>query len=185
MIRDETLGRPIRNVQGFLRYIANFDTDIPPIIPDGVYGEQTEASVFAFQRKYGISPTGEVNYETWEKIVEVYDEISFIQEEPRKISVYPSSDFVIMPNDENLHLHSIQGIFATLSRMLPQLSYDTANGVHDESSQLTVKRLQRIFGLPQTGIIDRTFWERLVPFYESQLKRQGNLTDKMWRNDVF
>ncbi len=169
MIRDETLGRPIRNIQGFLRYIANTDTDIPPVIPDGVYGEQTEASVYAFQIKYGLSATGQVNYETWQKIIEVYDEILFVQEKPTTVSVFPSADFIAFPGDESLHLHSIQGLFATLSRTLPQLGYDTATGVHDEESVDTVRKLQRIFGTPQTGIIDRTFWEQFVLFFESQM----------------
>ena len=162
MIIDPTLGQPIRSLQTFLRRIAVSDPDIPRVIPDGIYGEQTEASVIAFRTKYGPQPpVGEVDYATWLRIVEVYDDILFAEEEPET----GGSPLVIRAGSESPVLIPLQGIIAALSLRYPQLGDILPTGIHDADSVTAVKKLQRIFGLPQSGTIDRAFREALDRFY--------------------
>lgn len=46
---DFYIGKPIRSLQTMLRVIAAADEAIPQVVPDGIYGPDTEAAVTAFQ----------------------------------------------------------------------------------------------------------------------------------------
>ena len=73
--QNEFIGQPIRNLQRFLREISNEYGQIQMVLPDGYYGANTRRSVEDFQGIYGIEVTGQTDFETWAKIVEVYTEI--------------------------------------------------------------------------------------------------------------
>ena len=56
------LGRPVRSLQTMLRVISRAIPEIPPVIPDGVYGQSTMRAVTALQR-----------YADLKDIIKVYD----------------------------------------------------------------------------------------------------------------
>lgn len=68
------IGRPIRSLQTILRQVARCNPDIPRVIPDGIYGTNTVDTVTAFQKKFGLPPTGVTDYLTWTKLVQVYSQ---------------------------------------------------------------------------------------------------------------
>lgn len=68
------VGMPIRTLQTMLRSISRLNENIPAVVPDGIYGNDTVRSVTAFQRQFGLPVTGVVNQGTWNRIVEIYDD---------------------------------------------------------------------------------------------------------------
>ena len=98
------IGQPVRSLQTFLREISRYYGCIPPVIPDGIYGSQTRDSVIAFQKSFALEGTGEVDNNTWDKIIEVYSYIIAATSEPISLKLYPSADFVIDLYDETEHL---------------------------------------------------------------------------------
>ena len=66
---------PIHNLQVFLRTISRKYPDIPDVIPDGVYGDATVNAVEAFKEKFMLGGDGSVEFDTWDKIVEIYKDI--------------------------------------------------------------------------------------------------------------
>ena len=68
-----TLSTPIRNIQTMLRQGAFNNNDIPFVIPDGYFGEQTENAVKAVQRFYDLDDDGIVDLVTFEAIRNEYD----------------------------------------------------------------------------------------------------------------
>lgn len=69
---DFYIGKPIRSLQTMLRVIAAADEAIPQVVPDGIYGPDTEAAVTAFQARHDLPQTGEVDQATWNRIVDAY-----------------------------------------------------------------------------------------------------------------
>ena len=69
---DFYIGKPIRSLQTMLRVIAAADGTIPQVVPDGIYGPDTEAAVTAFQARSGLPPTGEADQATWNRVVDAY-----------------------------------------------------------------------------------------------------------------
>ena len=66
------LGRPVRSLQTMLRLISMTIPEIPPVIPDGVYGMSTMRSVTALQRYLRLPATGVVDLATWNEIIVLY-----------------------------------------------------------------------------------------------------------------
>ena len=55
------LGLPIHSLQVMLREISYCDHNIPCLIPDGIFGEETLEAVMRFQRQSGRPVTGRVD----------------------------------------------------------------------------------------------------------------------------
>jgi len=68
------VGMPIRTLQTMLQAISRLNENIPSVVPDGIYGNDTVRTVTAFQRQFGLPVTGVVNQGTWNRIVEIYDD---------------------------------------------------------------------------------------------------------------
>lgn len=65
-------GRDVRSIQEQLFRIRQTYSNIPELSIDGIYGEETQASVEAFQRIFDLPVTGDINYSTWYKISQIY-----------------------------------------------------------------------------------------------------------------
>lgn len=64
-------------IQVMLAYIALLTPSIPPIDVTGIFDEETEIAVIAFQYLVGIEPTGLVNEATWNELTRVYLELRY------------------------------------------------------------------------------------------------------------
>lgn len=73
-------GDKVRQMQEQLNRIAQVYTAIPNIAVDGIYGPATAEAVRAFQKIFGLSQTGTVDYSTWYKISEIYVAVTRIAE---------------------------------------------------------------------------------------------------------
>lgn len=65
----------VRLLQEYLNYISQFIEQIPSVSPTGYFGQRTEESVIAFQRLYGIEPSGTVGAPTWNAITSLYNDL--------------------------------------------------------------------------------------------------------------
>ena len=73
-------GEKVLQMQEQLNVIAGAYPAIPKVNADGIYGEQTSASVRKFQNVFGLPETGITDYSTWYKIQEIYVAVSRIAE---------------------------------------------------------------------------------------------------------
>ena len=64
-------------IQEMLSYISLIIPTIPPINEQGVFGDETEKAVIAFQQMFGLEPTGIVDETTWNEIARIYREQRF------------------------------------------------------------------------------------------------------------
>ncbi len=65
-------GVPVQIIQEQLNAIRRTYSNIPALAIDGIYGENTAASVSRFQSIFDLPVTGEVNQKTWYKISQLY-----------------------------------------------------------------------------------------------------------------
>ena len=64
-------GDDVEDLQMFLERAANNDPSIPPVQVTGVFDDDTEAAVRAFQSQYSLPINGIVGPITWARIVQV------------------------------------------------------------------------------------------------------------------
>lgn len=65
-------GPPVSVIQEQLDFIRSVYTNIPPVVVDGIYGEETEAAVKKFQQVFDLPQSGTVNFPTWYRISKMY-----------------------------------------------------------------------------------------------------------------
>jgi len=159
----------IRQIQDMLRFISFFDEDIERTIPDGIYGESTALAVRSFQKKYGLYETGEVDNDTWDKIVVVYDESHRNNKREVKVSVVDEGDIPIFVGDASESLFVIQAMLLALSRHFENLNPVEITGVFDKKTQDAVEKVQIISGITPNAQIDRIFLNSLSELYMSYI----------------
>lgn len=76
ILRLGMTGREVEALNVYLLQIAQVFPEIPRIIPDDVFSTYTRDAVIAFQNLFGLTPDGLVGPETWNKIAEVYTDIT-------------------------------------------------------------------------------------------------------------
>ncbi len=69
-------GEYVSILQTYLATVSASYPSIPTPNVDGVFGEQTEAAVRAFQQEFGLSPNGVVGPNTWDRLATVYEDLA-------------------------------------------------------------------------------------------------------------
>ena len=59
--------------QYYLSVISYFDPQIPQVIIDGIFDQNTREAVLALQQRNGLEPTGIIDRPTWNAIEAAYD----------------------------------------------------------------------------------------------------------------
>ncbi|MBE6861683.1 MAG: peptidoglycan-binding protein [Ruminococcus sp.] len=160
----------IREIQHYLHAISYYDTQIPRIIPDGIYGKETAAAVRAFQRRYGLPETGSTDMRTWDKIVSVYN--SFVNNDPVAYNIFPSPTFVLGEGDSGLLVYILQAMLDDIGMSYDNMHRVTVDGRYGRETSDAVMRFQRSVNLPQTGRVDAPTWNILAKTSE-HINRAG------------
>lgn len=77
VLRLGSQGEDVEVLQTYLSLIADTYTDIPKVPVTGVFGNQTQAAVIAFQNRFGLErQDGVVGPITWYRIADVYEDLT-------------------------------------------------------------------------------------------------------------
>lgn len=159
---ESFIGQPIRSLQTMLRTIAEDDGQLPTVIPDGIYGQETINAVNAFQRKYNLPITGITDQNTWEKIVAVYEPARIRADKAEYIEIIMDPGQVFRAGDKSPYILLLQSILTQLSFDTPAIIRPDHTGILDETTAQSLAEFQRIAGLPATGELDKLSWKYLV-----------------------
>ena len=155
----------IYNLQRYLRQLSRFDPDIPSVDEDGIFGEETRASLTAFQRKYGLPITGVADAETWGRLFNEYLASVEAYTRPDPVYIFPRfpTDFSVGRGDESIYVAVIQLLLRDIITLYGQdVELLPIDGVFGEITEEAVKDFQRVQRLPADGRVDRITWNRLA-----------------------
>ncbi len=152
-------------IQSYIRNISRIDDDIPSLVPDGIFGEETTESVLAFQRKHLLQQTGKVDFATWNKLLEENDRAVFAFSEPVQTAPATNGDFPLK-RDKESHLNG------NVNLMLTRLSdfYENFGGAvlspdYTEATERLIRIFQSLTGNTVTGEVDKNIWNLLSYLY--------------------
>ena len=75
VLRIGSKGEYVQILQEYLAYISEFYPEIPAVQVTGVFGNQTQAAVIAFQNLFGLEAAGIVGPLTWDAIASLYSDL--------------------------------------------------------------------------------------------------------------
>ena len=164
-------GLPVRTLQQMLSAIAQMDASIPRVSTDGSFGEGTLEAVMLFQRNYGLSVTGVVDYVTWNALAAANQQAQKAHTKPQSANLYPNRSYTISPGSESLYLYPIQGMFAALSQVLDNFQKAAYSGVCCPITVENTKALQACCGQINDGIFTCQLWDVLAGLYDTFVLR--------------
>lgn len=172
---ESFVAQPIRSLQTMLRVIAEDDSTLPTVVPDGIYGQETITAVSAFQRRKGLPVTGVTDQQTWDAIVNAYDEaiVRVHKAEPIEIIMDPGKVYRRGEYSPNLYL--MQSMLLYLSLLHPTIDTPSHNGTLDSTTAEALAGFQILAGLPPTGELDKLTWKYLVKQFTLNANRQDQL----------
>ncbi|MBP7186658.1 MAG: peptidoglycan-binding protein [Ruminococcus sp.] len=164
-------GNDVKSLQVFLNRISGNYPAIPKIPQaDGIFDEATAAAVRTFQQVFGLEPTGIVNASTWYRITYIYTSVKHIAElnsegvRLEEISPVFTEDLKI--GMQSIEVSVLQYYLAVIGAYYEAVTPVEITGYFGEKTELSVKSFQRVFGLPQTGEIDRATRNDLYRAYQ-------------------
>lgn len=163
--KESFVGQPVRSLQTMLRILAEDDDELLSLIPDGIYGNQTQQSVATFQQKYGIPLTGVVNQATWDRIVAEQSPalVRLGPAEPLRLILNPNQ--IIRRGESHPYLFLVQSMLTTLAEIYGSLLAPAISGILDEATADALTSFQYLSALPQTGELDKITWKHLALQY--------------------
>ncbi len=160
VLRQGSTGSTVEQLQFWLNTLAQYDSAIPSVTVDGVFGSGTTAAVRAFQRKYGLTVDGIVGQTTWN---ELYDEFRSIQSDNGTPNAYPGSPLRSGSSGQNVRL--VQFWLKIARTVYSSLNNVTVDGRFGSSTEAAVRKFQSYFGLTSDGVVGRTTWNKLYEVY--------------------
>ncbi len=159
------VGRAVSSLQTMLRVISRTENGIPAVIPDGVYGHETQAAVTAFQKRHGLPATGIADFDTWRAIAREYRRARVDVDPAAPLDVVMNTGQVIEKGSSNLHVGLIQAMLHALHEVYGNLPDCPVSGICCSGTVEAVKALQRCCGTEPSGIIDKQVWRMLAGLY--------------------
>lgn len=162
---ESFLGQPIRSLQTMLRVLAEDDERYLPIIPDGIYGPETMASVTRFQQIHGLAVTGITDQDTWEAVEAAYEPALIRADSPWPLNILMDPGQVIRRGEQHSHVFLVQGMLAALAQHYESILPPQLTGVLDAATADALSSFQQLSNLPATGELDKNTWKHLALQY--------------------
>ncbi len=159
-------GAGVLNLQYYIDYLSRFYSTIPPVEMDGVFGDTTRDAVLALQRTFGLAEDGIVGYDTWYTMLDAYDGIldrlagSFTEGD-----VIPFPGVILRLGVESDTVALMQRYLNRIAEAYPSIPTVNPTGYFGNMTEEAVTAFQRIFGLPENGIVDAATWDEIMNVY--------------------
>jgi peptidoglycan hydrolase-like protein with peptidoglycan-binding domain len=163
-------GSEVQVIQIQLNRISRNYPAIPKIPEtDGYYTVATEEAVRVFQKVFDLPETGTVNKATWYRIAYIFTSVKRLAElDSEGISQGEFSlqfSEALRPGMQSYQVRGLQYFLAVVGAYYDSVQPLTITGEFGAQTEAAVKSFQRVFGLPQTGIVDETTWDDLYRAY--------------------
>lgn len=164
-------GDGVRVVQYLLLYVSQFDNRVPPITIDGIYGENTEAAVRAFQSLSGLPVTGVTDEATYSALYDAYRGYINSLPDSQFIGIArPYPGFPITEGQTNRYVTLLQTYLNVISETFPEIPEIAVDGTFGPATRSAVVAFQNRFGLTPDGIVGLRTWEAIASLYEDLVK---------------
>ena len=163
-------GVAVQTIQLQLGRISRNYPAIPKIpAATGQYDAATEEAVRTFQQVFDLTPTGAVDKATWYRIAYLYTSVKRLAEldsEGLRLGELPLQyTGPLVPDTQSEQVRGLQYFLAVVGAYYEAVDRIEITGRYDAQTERAVQSFQRVYGLPETGIVDERTWESLYRAY--------------------
>lgn len=159
----------IRQIQRALRILHKNLEDIPAVFEDGVFGEETEKAVKAFQEQNGLSVTGIVDYDTWVHLMEAAN--GYIRKNGEPFPIFPyisDEESGVLPDEEGKAIWFLQAMLIAIGEKYSGISEVDLNGKNDAATRKAVAFIHRKTEQEETnGALTKATWNSVARLFNA------------------
>lgn len=165
-LRRGSRGPNVVQMQVMLNRIAQNYPAIPKIYPvDGIFGQQTENSVRAFQRIFNLTPDGIVGKASWYQMVQLYVGVNRLSELASLGQTFYSLNWQLPNNiqqgSRGQKVRQLQYLLQVIAEYVPSIPEISQDGIFGPATRDAVIAFQNFAGLTPDGIVGPTTWNTL------------------------
>ena len=156
-------GIEVEYIHYFLDALAFLDPDIPRLQTNSIYSNNSITMVKAFQQKYNLPVTGIFTYADWLVLQKAYNMIleSYPKEYQEYIDeLYP--DYFLIRGMSGEDIKRFQKFLLIICRYDKSIPGVKVNGIFDELTEKSVKKIQQDYGFDINGIVGPLLWKKVV-----------------------
>ncbi len=153
-------------LQYYLNVIAYFNPEVPSGPANGVFGDDTEQQVRAFQSFYGLPVNGVVDFRTWTLIQGIYNDIAAglpANYAGDTAALYPG--YILTPGLSNNDVRTLQTYLNLIGRTYRDIPEIPVSGYYGSQTENAVRVFQELFGLPVSGLVGAPTWDAISKEY--------------------
>lgn len=157
----------VRNLQYYLAVIGAFYEAVQPVDITGYFGQETEDSVKSFQKVFGLPQTGVVDRTTARDIYRAYFGIidSLPEPSPEEGNVVLFPGVVLREGSSGEDVRLLQTYLSFIHGTYPEINDVSATGYFGPVTKAAVTAFQRLYGLPENGVVGSTVWDAITQLY--------------------
>ncbi len=165
---DITIKEPlyVEEIQRILRALEISRNGRSNVPIDGIFGPATTQAVNDFQQANALPVTGSVDRNTYEKLVDTYN--TFAEKSIEEIPIFafrPEDGIALRIGDISDAVYFLNIMLRSIATVFKNIPFPSVNAEYTQSTADAVRAMQRIIGLPVTGITDRRTWNRITALY--------------------
>ena len=169
-LREGDTGRDVELIQRKLNRISTNYPGIPKIYPtDGFFDKSTTDAVRKFQEVFNLEPDGLVGRATWNQIQFIYNAVKKLytvnSEGIRITDVTTRFTDNLSEGSSGEGVLTVQYYLSYIALFVPTVVEAAMDGSFGPTTANAVRSFQRTYGLAETGIVDRTTWDRMENVY--------------------
>ncbi|MEG2501002.1 MAG: peptidoglycan-binding protein [Oscillospiraceae bacterium] len=158
-------GSEVFFVQYLLLYIGFFYDSVLPVIFDGSYSNNTAEGVSSFQALAQLPITGIVDENTWNALVFTWLSLAAVSGEPVSGNTADYPGFVMQLGSAGVSVAQLQTYMNGIAERFSFAGFVPNSGIFEEETDAAVRAFQQGFGLPITGIVERSTWDAIYNYY--------------------
>ncbi len=159
-------GSPVVELQYLLSFISDFVPFIPAPAVDGIFGDETERSLIAFQTYYGLDETGIADDAVWARLRSVYRGMLEAYRDDYYLANEAYPGYPIDAGSEGEFVARVQRYLNYLSDYYPDIPKLDEDGIFGPATERAVKAFQGAFGIEQSGAVGALTYNRLYSEYK-------------------
>ena len=169
-LRRGSTGPSVVVIQTELNRISQSYPAIPKIpTVDGIFGIRTENAVRKFQEVFNLSPDGIVGPATWYALIRLYTAVLSLSELRSLGQQFYANSWAlnnpIRQGDTGVRVEHLQYMLSVMGAFIPQIPPLTIDGIFGPRTRSAALAAQRLFGLPETGVVDSETWDEIYDQY--------------------